>query len=1583
MLKMNRIVALLVAASLAVLIVPAIALTAPSAPAGVTAISLDGKVGLSWGGVSGASSYKVYRGTSAASVTTQIGTSATATYTDTTASNGTTYYYAVKATASIGGDSASSTLAAAKPLARSCSTGNTVAVENCTPGTAAWKLTAAGRAYDNGIEGFASATSVNQGASVDLKVNTGPAGDGKPYRVDIYRMGWYGGTHGRLVGTIPNQVGVAQDSCQDGSGNTGLVDCSNWTTTTTISTTTSWPSGVYWLKLVREDNNTDNTILLIVRQDGSHSDAVYEVPTSTYEAYNSYGGKSLYDYNSVGAPTVAGTARAVKVSYDRPYVQSYTDQPDWFADSDLPNVGFLERSGYNATYITDTDLHATATQASDHKAFLSGAHSEYWSTEMRNNVKAARDAGVGVFFTGANQIYWRARFEASPFSGASNRVQAVYKTTQSGATDPVSPTGTWRDPAGINAPENALAGSQYVGDNDSHNYPLVVPQAMGQSRIWRHTSAATLAAGDSITYGTGIVGWEWNDRAANGQEPAGTTSWSSSPVAGNVLQDAGKVYATGAATATGTAYKAASGAWVVSSGTNYWGRGLDTDVNGTGEPTGDVQQATTNILADMNTRPTTPVSGVVVDPASAPVISSTSPASGATGVATTGAVTATFDQSIDPNSLTATTFFLKTSGGATVAATLSYNDATHKATLTPNSPLGGNASYTATIKGGAAGIAGWGGVLAADKTWSFTTGAGTPPTVGPVTPADDATTVPVGTTVTAQFDRDMLPSSITSSTFTLTPQLGNAVAATVSYSAATDTATLTPSSALDPSRLYTASLSTSVKGADGTAIAAEKTWSFTTNEAMTVSTKSPAPLATGVAPAVTVRATFSRAADASTITTSNVQLKTPSNTTVSSTVSYDASTKTVSLSPNASLALSTTYTVRLAGAIKATDNATLGADVTWTFTTAASAPAAPTISSTIPASGATGVPTDQVVTATFSRAMDPASITGQTVVLKDPSNNAVATTVAYNSGSNSASVTPTGLLAPGAVYTLQVTTGVRAADGTPLAATSTRTFTTADCPCTILNGVTPAVTGLDVSDGRVGSGLTYELGMKFTVTRTMRVTALRFYKDANETGTHVGRVWDAAGNQMTSVTFTGETASGWQQQALSTPVTLAANTTYVASVGLNAKFVFTGAGLGSAATNGPLSSVVGSNGVFGNSAGTFPTNSYNNSNYFVAPVVANPTTSVAPQVTTRAPVSGATGVDPGTTVTATFANAIDPSTLTASSFTLKTTAGGTSVPATVAWDAASRTATLTPGAALSGSTGYTATLTTALKSDDGTALPAAVTWAFTTAAPAPPTVTSKSPAAGATGVAVTAPVTATFSAAMDASTLTGTTVKLLTADASPVSATVAYDAVTKTVTLTPSAPLSMLATYTATITTGAQNAGGTALASAVTWTFTTAGCPCSAMSGLTPAATSLDVSDGRSGSGLTYELGTKIQVSTAASLTAVRFYKDAGENGTHVARVWDAAGNQITSATFTSETGSGWQQQALSSPVALSAGVTYVVSVGFNTKFVMTGGGLASARTSGPLSTVVGSNGVFGNSAGTFPTNSWNNSNYFVDAVVQ
>src|SRR5207248_6013417 len=113
---------------------------------------------------------------------------------------------------------------------------------------------------------------------------------------------------------------TAQPACTSNSS-TGLYDCSNWAASLTITTTAAWTSGIYMIRLVRTDTGWDTNVLVAVRDDSRASNLLYGVPFSTYEAYNNYGGKSLYTFNSTGAATVSGTARAVKVSFDRPFAE--------------------------------------------------------------------------------------------------------------------------------------------------------------------------------------------------------------------------------------------------------------------------------------------------------------------------------------------------------------------------------------------------------------------------------------------------------------------------------------------------------------------------------------------------------------------------------------------------------------------------------------------------------------------------------------------------------------------------------------------------------------------------------------------------------------------------------------------------------------------------------------------------------------------------------------------------------------------------------------------------------------------------------------------------------------------------------------------------------------------------------------------------------------------------------------------------------------------------------------------------------------------------------------------------------------
>src|SRR5207245_2289709 len=185
------------------------------------------------------------------------------------------------------------------------------------------------------------------------------------------------------------------------------------------------------------------------------------------------------------------------------------------------------------------------------------------------------------------------------------------------------------------------------------------------------------------------------------------------------------------------------------------------------------------------------------------------------------------------------------------------------------------------------------------------------------------------------------------------------------------------------------------------------------------------------------------------------------------------------------------------------------------------------------------------------------------------------------------------------------------------------------------------------------------------------------------------------------------------------------------------------------------------------------------------------TVNSAPTVVSRVPANGASGVAVTLATSAAVSRAMDASTLTASSCTLSGTGGA--VAASVRYNAATLTATLTPSASLANNTLYTAALDTTVKAADGVALASAVSWSFTTVnSNLPPTVTSVSPAAGSINVSRTTKVTATFSVAMDATTITATSFTLKNPSGAVVSASVAYDSPSKTATLTPSKALSSL-----------------------------------------------------------------------------------------------------------------------------------------------------------------------------------------------
>ena len=422
-------------------------------------------------------------------------------------------------------------------------------------------------------------------------------------------------------------------------------------------------------------------------------------------------------------------------------------------------------------------------------------------------------------------------------------------------------------------------------------------------------------------------------------------------------------------------------------------------------------------------------------------------------------------------------------------------------------------------------------------------------------------------------------------------------------------------------------VATAVAGGHESAASNEQHVATPTGTPTVVST-TPTDGATAVAVSAPITAQFSVRIDPTTLTSSSFTLQSATGATVAATITYDGTTQTAKLTPTTGLANSTSYLATVATSVRSISGEPLAAPVNWSFVTVAPSPP-PTVASTTPASGATGVARDAVITATFSRSMDPVTITASSFRVTE-NGTPVAGTVAYDAASLTATFLPTATLDAGSTYAGSLAASITAADGTPLGTPVTWSFSTSQslCPCSLMgNGATPAQTNVSTRDGRPLPGpWSYEQGVKITVDVPMTLTDIRFFKGSQETGTHVGRVWTATGTQLASATFTNGTASGWQRQALSTPLTLQPDTVYIVSVNLNNVFSVTQSGLAAAIDNGPLHSVAdGADGVYGSSAGVFPSQSYKNSNYFVDVVVRSDTLS-PPTVTAETPGPDSTGV---------------------------------------------------------------------------------------------------------------------------------------------------------------------------------------------------------------------------------------------------------------------------------------------------------------------------------------------------------------------
>ncbi len=390
---------------------------------------------------------------------------------------------------------------------------NHISIENSLPGTTDWQLT--NPATNREIEGYASATSVTKNDTIQFFVNT----NAQKYSIDIFRMGWYNGLGGRLLKDGIYLNGIKQE-IPALDPKTGIVEC-NWRNPYNLKIDSDWTTGIYLAKLKEFTNSKESYIIFVVRDDTLKSDITFQLPVTTYQAYNFWGGKSLYNFSS-GNSLPWGTSegkRASKVSFDRPYARSpnlkasygmgagefFTNvqpsdektYPISSAGWDYNMVRWLEKKGYAVNYVTNIDIHKSNKLLHNSSIFLSNGHDEYWSLNMRNNIIKSRDQGIHLAFFSANTAYWQVRLEPNSTNDSEDRTLVCYKNLGSDPIKNKTATVSFRDPP-ISEPESGFIGVQYF----AYRIDSDITITNNEHPIFKNTS---LKNGDKLK---GLLGYE-------------------------------------------------------------------------------------------------------------------------------------------------------------------------------------------------------------------------------------------------------------------------------------------------------------------------------------------------------------------------------------------------------------------------------------------------------------------------------------------------------------------------------------------------------------------------------------------------------------------------------------------------------------------------------------------------------------------------------------------------------------------------------------------------------------------------------------------------------------------------------------------------------------------------------------------------------------------------------------------------------------------------------------------------------------------------------------------------------------------
>jgi hypothetical protein len=746
-----------------------------------------------------------------------------------------------------------------------------------------------------------------------------------------------------------------------------------------------------------------------------------------------------------------------------------------------------------------------------------------------------------------------------------------------------------------------------------------------------------------------------------------------------------------------------------------------------------------------------------------PQVTSVTPLDASSNISLNPSISAVFNEPMDASTITIATFTLR-EGTMPIAGVIAFSGNT--ATFSPTKALTPFTTYTATIYAGVRDIAK--NAMISDFIWSFTTGADPAPTVTSTDPLNLAIGVAFNKKISAAFSKPMDSLSATKSISIINMSLGGTVVlGSVTYTGTT--VVFTPSFNLLPSTSYSATISTVAKDLAGTFLKSKYTWNFTTGKAPdiippAIVSTDPINSAIGIPFNQKLSANFSEAMDPATIIAANFKLANTSlgGTNVSGTVLYSGTSAT--FVPSVLLLPNTTYTATITTAVKDLAAVSITSNYTWSFTTGKLPDViSPAIVSTDPARYDIAVPFNKSIAVLFSKSMDPSTITTASFSLANTTlgGSVISGTVSYTGVT--AVFVPLNNLLPNTTYTASINTGAKDLAGNSIVNDYFWSFTTG----ALIDIIPPTVVSTDPVNNATNVALNVKVAATFSETMNPASISITSFLLKNGSTSVTG-----------TITYAGEIGT-FTPSSLLTP-----STVYTATITTAAKDL-------------------AGNAIVSDYVWTFTTG-----------VLLD---IIPPTVISTDPLNNAIGVSVDKKIAATFSESMDPLTISTVSFILQN--GNTMVSGNVTY--LNSVATFSPTLSLLYNTVYTATITTAAKDLAGNTLVANYVWTFTTGlAPdiIPPTVISTDPLNNAIDVPIAKKIAATFSEAMDPSTISTVSFTLKNGTTN-VSGNVTY--LNNVATFSPSLSLLYNTVYTGTITTAAKDLAGNAMVSNYVWTFTT------------------------------------------------------------------------------------------------------------------------------------------------------------------